>query len=176
MHNEIFSLSLGCEESNVKYFIQASVVMMVVSAFLVACSETASTGNLVCQLSAKEKQTCSSVLSLESGVLRLNENKHRFVLEANYDACFQSETVKMTGDYQQQPHQSVFDMELLARHIEFKNNTVERFSRTIGLVTLNNTSLKGRFVDIWAVIRTHTQVVENLPNIEVSCRKEGINK
>ena len=153
--------------------VQVSVVIIAISIFLSGCSKTSSTGNLVCQLSAKEKQTCSSVLSLESGVLRFNEQEHRFVLEANYDACFQSETVKITGDYQQQPHESVFDMELLARHIESKNNTIERFSRTIGLVTLNNVSLKGRFIDIWAVIRTHTQAVDNLPNIEVSCSKKG---
>ena len=153
--------------------VQVSVVIIAISIFLSGCSKASSTGNLVCQLSAKEKQTCSSVLSLESGVLRFNEQEHRFVLEANYDACFQSETVKITGDYQQQPHESVFDMELLARHIESKNNTIERFSRTIGLVTLNNVSLKGRFIDIWAVIRTHTQAVDNLPNIEVSCSKKG---
>ena len=161
---------------NVRSFVRASVVMIAISIFLVGCSKTPSTGNLVCQLSAKEKQTCSSVLSLESGILRFNEQEHRFVLEAEYDACFQSETVKITGDYQQQPHKSVFDMELLAQHIESKNKTVERFSRTIGLVTLNNRSLKGRFIDIWAMIRTHTQVVENLPNVEVSCSREGSNK
>lgn len=159
-----------------KNFVQISVMLMLASVFLLSCSKTSSTGNLVCQLAAKEKQSCSSVLSLESGVLRFNEQEHHFVLEADYDACFQSETVKITGDYQQQPHKSVFDMELLARYIEFKNNTVERFPRTIGLVTLNNTSLKGRFVDIWAMIRTHTRVVENLPNIEVSCSQEGDKK
>ena len=60
--------------------------------------------------------------------------------------------------------------------LKSKNKTVERFSRTIGLVTLNNRSLKGRFIDIWAMIRTHTQVVENLPNVEVSCSREGSNK
>jgi len=131
----------------VRSFIRASVVMMVISAFLLACSKTSSTGNLVCQLSAKEKQSCSSVLSLESGVLRFNEQEHRFVLEAYYDACFQSETVKITGDYQQQPYKSLFDMELLARHIESKNNTVERFSRTIGLVTSGTTVGLGARLD-----------------------------
>ncbi len=161
---------------NVGSFVQIYMVMLLISAFLVACSKTSSTENLVCQLSAKNKQTCSSVLSLKSGVLRFNEQDHRFVLEANYDACFQSETLEITGDYKQQLHKSVFDMELLARHIKSKNNTVDLFSRTIGLITLNNISLKGRFVDIWAMIRTHTQVVENLPNIEVNCSREGDKK
>ncbi|HIO92177.1 MAG TPA: hypothetical protein EYG68_04940 [Leucothrix mucor] len=153
--------------------VQVYAMLLLLPIFLQGCTEKSSTGDLVCQLVAKEKQTCSSVLSLESGVLRFSEQAHSFELVADYDACFQTETLRITGDYKQHPHKSVFDLEMLATKIESKNNVAEQFSRTIGLVTLNNTSLNGRFVDIWATIRTHTQTVENLPKIDVSCRVDN---
>ena len=149
-----------------------SVTILLLALLLPACANKTTTGNLVCELSSKDKQVCSSVLSLESGVLRLNDNSKQFQLEAHYDACFQSTDVRVTGEFKQHPHKSVFDLELLANKAELKGGSIDRFSRTIGLLTLNNKSLKGHFVDIWAMIRTHTQKVENLPNIDVSCRRE----
>lgn len=147
--------------------------ILLLALLLSACTKkVTTTGNLVCELSSKDKQVCSSVLSLESGVLRLNDKSKQFQLEAHYDACFQSTDVRVTGEFKQHPHKSVFDLELLANKAELKGGSIDRFSRTIGLVTLNNNSLKGHFVDIWAMIRTHTQKVENLPNIDVSCRRE----
>jgi len=146
--------------------------ILLLALLLPACAKKATTGNLVCELSSKDKQVCSSVLSLESGVLRLNDNSKQFQLEAHYDACFQSTDVRVTGEFKQHPHKSVFDLELLANKAELKGGSIDKFSRTIGLLTLNNNSLKGHFVDIWAMIRTHTQKVENLPTVDVSCSRE----
>ena len=147
-------------------------VIVSIAVVLLGCSKTDATGDLLCQLTAQQKQTCTAVLSLESGVLRLKE-AGRFELVAHYDACFQSGDITVSGEYyQQQPHESVLDIELLATSTQMKGQAVERFPRTIGLVTLNNTSLTGRFMDIWAMIRTHTQNVENLPLIAVSCSKD----
>ena len=137
-----------------------------------ACSKT----SLVCQLSVKslkEKQVCSSVLSLTSGVLRLDEKGKQFNLVAHYAACYQTTDIKVLGEFkQQQQDQSVLDLELLAKKFEIEGKATEQFSRTIGLVTLNKESLQGQFVDIWAIIRTHTETVENSPIIEVQCRRE----
>jgi isoaspartyl peptidase/L-asparaginase-like protein (Ntn-hydrolase superfamily) len=136
-----------------------------------ACSKT----SLVCQLSVKslkETQVCSSVLSLTSGVLRLDEKRKQFNLVAHYAACYQTTEIKVLGKFKQQQDQSVLDLELLAKKIEREGKAIEQFSRTIGLVTLDKESLEGRFVDIWAIIRTHTQTVENTPTIEVKCRRE----
>jgi hypothetical protein len=138
-----------------------------------ACSKTGSRDDLVCQLSVKEKQACSSSLSLTSGVLRLDDKRHQFDLVAQYAACFQTEKVQMSGEFKRQQHSSVIDFELLAKEIAIEGQEVEQFLRTIGLVTLNDDSLSGRFVDIWAMIRTHTEAVEALPLINVQCRREN---
>ncbi|MCK5896644.1 MAG: hypothetical protein KAG20_07550 [Cocleimonas sp.] len=148
------------------------VGILLVVLLLSSCTKRVSTGDLVCQLSAKEKQVCSSVLSLESGVLRLFDKDQSFELVAHYDACFQASDLRIMGDFKRHPHQSVVDLELLAKKTELKMGRAEQFTRTIGLITLNNKSLTGRFVDIWAMIRTHTQQVENLPTINVSCHKQ----
>jgi hypothetical protein len=146
--------------------------VLLLGLLLFACTKKVSTGDLVCQLSAAEKQRCSSVLSLESGVLRLYDKDKSFELVAHYDACFQEAEVRVMGEFKQHPHQSVVDVELLAKKTELKIGSAGQFPRTIGLITLNNKSLTGRFVDIWAMIRTHSQKVENLPNIDVSCHQE----
>ena len=149
------------------------ICVLLMSVVLLSCSRPNTAENFVCTLSTQDKQVCTSVLSLESGTLRLLKNNKRFELFAHYDACYQSRKVKITGIYQQQPHESVFDLELLAQKIEAKDEVIERFPRTIGLIALNNASLKGRFIDVWATIRTHTQTVENLPPVAVTCRKEN---
>lgn len=151
------------------------VPVLVLSALLSGCNcnkDLASPGNLVCQVVTREKQTCSAVLTLESGVIRFNQKDHSFELKAHYNACYQVDDVKISGEFKYHPYESVFDLELLAKKVVGKNTHSEQFPRTIGLVTLSNTTLQGRFVDIWAVIRTHTNTTNNLPQVEVNCRNE----
>jgi hypothetical protein len=157
---------------NVKKNSVISILIVWCGLFLLACTKITTTENLVCQLSVKNKQACSSVLSLESGTLRLDNKNNQFVLEAHYAACFQATDTRVTGIFKQQLHQSIIDLELLAQKTVNKKGVIDDFSRTIGRITLNNTALTGRFIDIWAMIRTHTQTVENLPYVEVMCRKK----
>jgi len=151
------------------------LIMLLAGLLSSACSETKT--SLVCELSIKspkQKQACSSILSLTSGVLHIDEKRKLFDLVAHYTACYQTTEITAQGEFkQQQQHQSVIDLELLAKKIELNGKETQQFSRTIGLVTLNKHSLQGRFIDIWAIIRTHTQTVENLPTIEVQCRRES---
>lgn len=153
----------------------ALATIATISIFIFACDSSkkqAASVDLVCQLVANENKTCSAVLSLDSGEIRFNKENHSFVLTAHYNACFQVDDVVVSGEYKIHAYASVFDLELLAKKTVAKNKATDNFSRTIGLVTLNKESLKGRFVDIWAVIRTHTENVEDFPLIAVNC--EGV--
>ena len=153
----------------------ALATIAVISILIFACDSSKkqnTSRDLVCQLVAKENKTCSAVLSLDSGEIRFNQKNHSFVLTAHYNACFQVDDVVVSGEFISHSYASVFDLELLAKKTVAKNRATDNFPRTIGLVTLSKASLKGRFVDIWAVIRTHTQKVEDLPHIAVNC--EGV--
>lgn len=154
------------------------VSVLLVMALLTACTNKNSlSNNLVCQLIVKDKQSCTPVLSLESGELRLDAEKSSFELKARYDACYQFEEVKITGDYEQRTHKSILNIELLAKQItEMKSGKLKQFPRTIGLVTLNIESQKGYFVDIGAMISAHGQMGEGLYKVDVSCDSEAVTK
>lgn len=148
----------------------ATVAVMSILIFACDSSHKQNTSNdLVCQLVTKENKTCSAVLSLDSGEIRFNQKRRSFVLTAHYNACFQVDEVVVSGAFIIHPYASVFDLELLAKKTVAKNRATDNFPRTIGLVTLSKASLKGRFVDVWSVIRTHTQNVEDVSDIAVTC-------
>ncbi len=149
----------------------ATIAVMSVLIFACDSSKKQNTSeDLVCQLVAKEKNSCSAVLSLDSGEIRFNKKNHSFVLTAHYSACFQVDDVVVSGEFVIHPYASVFDLELLAKKTEAKNRATDDFSRTIGILTLSKPALQGRFVDVWAIIRTHTQPIEKLPLITARCK------
>ncbi len=149
-----------------KYFVSAIGLVALLTGLT---KEVYSEDNLTCRLSIVDKQSCSPVLSLESGEVKLNSSKQTFELTAHYDACFQTQDIKLTGRYQQRTHKSIYNIELLATQIS-GDEKEETFPRTIGLMSLNIESKKGQFVDIWAMIRAHDGRGKGLEQVDVSCQ------
>lgn len=137
--------------------------------FMGYTNQAYSNESLTCSLTIKDKQSCSPVLSLESGELKLDSDKKIFELTAHYDACFQAEDIKIIGQYKQRAHQSIYSIELLATLI-IKGEETENFPRTIGLISLNIESKKGHFVDIWAMIRAYDGRDKGLEQVNVNCQ------
>ena len=149
-----------------------SKLLVISMALFAGCStdKNVLTENLVCQLSTLNKQGCTSVLSLESGELKLEESTQGFELTAHYDACYQVQDVIITGEYKQRTHKQVYDLELLATKIAIKNGKETNFPRTIGMISLNIATYKGQFTDVWAMIRERGQKSDSLFKIDVDCQ------
>lgn len=149
-----------------KYFLSVIGLIVLITGFT---KEVYSSESLTCRLTIADKQSCSPVLSLESGELKLDSTKQTFELSAHYDACFQAEDIKISGQYQQRTHKSIYNIELLAIRIT-GGEKEDSFPRTIGMMSLNIESKKGHFTDIWAMIRAHDGRSKGLEQVNVSCQ------
>lgn len=152
-----------------KYLVPALLSVALLAGFN---QQASSAEDLICQIAAKDDQSCTPVLSLKSGNLTLKAEDLSFELIAQYEACFQKEAVKITGQYQQRANDKTHDIELLAKQVvtvdeEEKTST---FPQTIGLVSLDIDSKKGHFTDIRAIILAYGKPIEALDKADVNCK------
>lgn len=125
-----------------------------------------------CIITAEVGGNCSPVLSLMSGNLNLQRSVQKFELTADYEACFQAEKIKFTGQYEQRGQTNIQDIELLAQTMVVDEGEVQKFPKTIGLISLDKKSGKGHFVDIWATTQAYGKNKELPANAEVTCQME----
>lgn len=125
---------------------------------------------MVCTVDERAQSTrgCSTVPSLSEGVLTLSADG-RFSLNGRYDACYQVEDITFSGTYVADPHESGMDLELLATHQQTDEQRTQPLSRTIGMVNVDTQSLKARFTDTAAVIRSRGQLSTVAPSVEMNC-------
>lgn len=153
---------------SVKYFIP-----VLLSLTLLAGVDQKDTSNqdLTCQITAKAEQSCTPVLSLKSGKLTLDAENTNFALDAEYEACFEKETVEITGQYEKRDNNKTQDIELLAKQmVTAGEEEASTFPQTIGLISLDTDSQKGYFVDIRAIILAYGKSIEELENADVECQ------
>ena len=139
-----------------------------------ACATALPTGvELVCTVDerARSNRDCSSVPSLSGGVLTLGADGS-FNLIGRYDACYQIEDVTFSGTYVSDAHETGMDLELLAAFEQTRGEDTQPLSRTIGLVNVDTQSLKARFTDTAAVIRSRGQLSTVAPSVEMNCIRQ----
>jgi hypothetical protein len=126
--------------------------------------------DLVCTVDkhAQADRDCSTVPSLSEGVLTLNADGS-FDLRGRYEACYQVEDINLSGTYLADAHENGVDLELNATKQQSNGERAHKLSRTIGLVNLDTQSLKARFTDTAAVIRSRGQLPTVAPNVEMIC-------
>ena len=149
---------------------QISVVLLV--AIIAGCdNQNPSAEDLFCQLVVNNKKSCTPNLSLKTGELSLSANSQSFELTAQYEACFQTEKFRISGQYEQTDNNKIQNIELLAKQIVTINDgSVSEFPKTVGLVSLNVDSKKGHFVDIWTMILAKGHPSEGHTQAEVNCQ------
>lgn len=145
------------------------VVTMLMQGFLLGCAqEKAAVADMVCQLSAKRTNDCSSTPVLQYGVLTTS-SKGTFELKGHYDACFHVEDIIIKGKYKHFILNKALNLELLATYTDGSTEASQDFPRTIGFVKLNNDTLEGTFVDIWATIRAQEANANNKVPLSLHC-------
>jgi hypothetical protein len=125
--------------------------------------------DMFCRLSTKQTETCSSTLVLVNGELQIFGNR-RFELLGHYNACFHIEDVTIKGTYQLLNLDDAWHLELLGEQLNDQRGKIKDFPRTIGRVDLNKSTLKGVFIDIWAVIRNQSTDQILPSSIELTCQ------
>lgn len=127
----------------------SSIILLFLSTPLSGQAES----NMVCTISQPVAEKCSPYLVLEYGDLTISEN-NSFALHGRYTACHHSEEVSIIGRVKRFSYGDAIDLELLATEIQLLSTSIQRFPRTIGIVTLKKASLTGYFFDVWTSIRT----------------------
>lgn len=125
---------------------------------------------LVCEVGLEPVTDCAGVATIERAELFL-ETSGRFKLIARYAACHAAEDTEIAGSFQTFAHANGADIELLAKSSSGGSAMGEQ-PRTIGLINLDTQSLKGRFTDTAAVIRSRGQV-NSAPMLDMQCRKKN---
>lgn len=150
------------------------ISVLISAALLTGCDLLNPPGDIIiCTVKTKENQACSPVLSLKLGELILKGKDLSFELTADYEACFQSEKIKFTGQYEQRGQSHIQDIELLAQEMKILDEgKIKDFPKTIGLISLNLKSNKGHFVDIWATTQAYGKSDDLPANAEVHCQSE----
>ncbi len=124
---------------------------------------------LKCQIKPPANEGCSPHVLLENGELTL-DGEGSFVLAAQYTACYHLEEVSVKGKVQRRSYPGGYSLELLATEIIHKHSKItEKFPRTIGIITLQEALLQGRFIDTWAPLRTSGILQPNPTPREISC-------
>lgn len=151
---------------------QVSIIVIVIGILSLGCdtnTHSSLSTDLVCQITVDKKQPCSEVLSLKSGEIRIQPKDKTFSLTAQYNACYQDDRLKVTGEYEFRTYESSIELELLSTKITTTKGNRNNFPRTIGLLRLDKKTLQGHFIDIWAVIRTQTKPINDYPLVAVNC-------
>lgn len=134
------------------------------------CPTPGISGNsLKCQISPPANEICSPNILLESGDLMIGSEGF-FELTAKYTACYHVEEVTIKGQLQRRSFPGGHSLELLATEIFHKQyQRSEKFPRTIGLITLKEALLQGKFIDTWAPLRTSGILQQTPTPREISC-------
>jgi len=124
---------------------------------------------LECQISPPANEGCSPHVLLESGQIILGYDGF-FELVGVYTACYHAEKVTIKGQLQRRSYPGGLSIELLATRIEHnQSGMIEKFPRTIGIITLQEALLQGRFVDTWAPLRS-SSILQPTPSArQISC-------
>ena len=128
--------------------------------------------DMICRVTveAEAPKDCTGVLSLVDAVLRLSKNG-TFELTGRYEACYQVEDVRIEGTFQAAPHDNGVDLELLAKRTFGGDPEALKLDRTIGLINLDIQTLKARFTDTAALIRSRGQMMGSAPSVPMVCSK-----
>lgn len=135
-------------------------------------SENHPFGNLNCQLTTTGSKQCPDVPTLEKGKLTISAKGH-FELNGRYDACFHIEDVSIKGRTKLYKLHNGYALELLGTQFQKTDGSRDDFPRTIGFVHLNEKSMTGRFIDLWAVIRGQGQNRPEMINSHLQCKADG---
>ena len=140
--------------------------------FLSACQQTPYPfGKLHCKLNLETPPKCPEVPVLETGTLEISP-RGRFELAGRYNACFHIEDVHITGRTKLYKLHNGHALELLGTRFEKTDGSLDEFPRTIGFIHLDDDSLQGRFVDLWAMIRSHGQSRQKVLHTNLRCSQE----
>ena len=128
--------------------------------------------DLICRVTveAEVPKECTGVPSLVDAELRLSKNG-TFELNGHYEACYQVEDVRIEGTFQAAPHDNGVDLELLAKRTFGGDPEALHLERTIGLINLDIQTLKARFTDTAALIRSRGQMMGSAPSVPMVCSK-----
>ncbi len=128
--------------------------------------------DMICRVTveAEVAKDCTGVPSLVDGELRLSKNG-TFELTGHYDACYQVEDVVTEGTFQAALHDNGVDLELLAKRTFGGGPEALKLDRTIGLINLDMQTLKARFTDTAALIRSRGQMMGSAPSVPMVCSK-----
>lgn len=129
-------------------------------------------GNLHCQLATKTQKECPGVPTLETGTLEISSHG-KFVLNGRYNACFHIEDISISGKSRLYKLHNGYALELLGTQFEKTDGSVDKFPKTIGFINLNKESMKGRFVDLWAIIRGHGKNRPDSIYTHLQCESDG---
>ena len=138
-----------------------------------ACSAAPSAiPDLICRVTveAEVAKDCTGVLSLVDAELRLSKNG-TFELAGHYEACYQVEDVVTEGTFQAALHDNGVDLELLAKGTFGGDPEALKLDRTIGLINLDIQTMKARFTDTAALIRSRGQMKGSAPSVPMVCSK-----
>jgi len=131
-------------------------------------------GNLHCQLATETPKECPGVPTLETGTLKISSNG-KFELNGHYNACFHIEDVSISGKSRLYKLHNGYALELLGTRFEKTDGSLDKFPKTIGFINLNKDASQGRFVDLWAMIRSHGQIKQETYHSKLSCKQEKGN-
>ena len=128
--------------------------------------------DLLCRVTVESAvpEDCTGVPSLADAELRLSKNG-TFELTGRYEACYQVEDVRIEGTFQAAPHDNGVDLELLAKRTFGGDPEALKLERTIGLINLDTQTLKARFTDTAALIRSRGQMMGSAPSVLMLCSK-----
>ena len=127
-------------------------------------------GSLHCQLTTKTPSECPGVPTLETGTLEISSHG-KFELNGHYNACFHIEDVSINGKSRLYKLHNGYALELLGTQFEKTDGSLDKFPKTIGFINLSRDSLQGRFVDLWAMIRSHGQTRQEPLYTNLNCKQ-----
>ena len=147
----------------------AMAVIFATSAYATAPSPIP---DLICRVTveAEVPKECTGVPSLVEAELSLSKNG-TFELNGRYEACHHAEDVRIEGTFQAAPHDNGVDFELLARRTVGGDPETTNLHRTIGLINLDLQTMKARFTDTAALIRSRGQMKGSAPSVLMVCSK-----